>query len=49
MNFINTIFSLQDYEYVQITPKKLEEVRKGGDKNRRLSALNQLDENRKKS
>jgi len=47
MNFIDTIFFLQDDEYVHITPKTLEEARKRGARKGRLKALNQLDENTK--
>lgn len=47
MNFIDTIFSLQDNEYVHITLEKLEEVRKRGARKGQLRVLNQLDENTK--
>jgi hypothetical protein len=47
MNFMDTIFSLQDDEYVHVTPDKIEEVRKRGSKKGRIKALNQLDENTK--
>jgi hypothetical protein len=30
MNFIDTIFSLQDNEYINITQEKIEELRKRG-------------------
>jgi hypothetical protein len=47
MNFIDTIFSLQDDEYVDITQEQLEEVRKRGARKGRLRVLSQLDENTK--
>jgi len=47
MNFIETIFSCRDDEYVDITPKQLEEVRKRGAEKGWFRALNQLDENTK--
>jgi hypothetical protein len=47
MNFIDTIFSLQDDEYVDIAQEKLEEVNKRGARKGRLRVLSQLDENTK--
>jgi hypothetical protein len=47
MNFIDTIFACQDDEYVDITPEKIDKVRRRGSRKERLRALNQLDENTK--
>ena len=48
MNFIDTIFSFQDEEFLDITQEQLEEVRKRGATQGRLQLLNQMDENMKK-
>jgi hypothetical protein len=45
MNFIDTIFSFQDEEFVDITQEQLEEVRNRGARQGRLQLLNQMDEN----
>jgi len=45
MNFIDTIFSLQDDKCIDITQEQLEEVKKTGARKGWLRVLSQLDEN----
>jgi hypothetical protein len=45
MNFIDTIFYLQDDECIDITQEKLEEIKKRGVRKGQLRVLSQLDEN----
>jgi hypothetical protein len=47
LNFIDTIFTLQDDERVDITEEQLEEIRKRVARQARLEVLNQMDEDLK--
>jgi hypothetical protein len=44
LNFIDTTYTLEDDEYIDITKELLEEVRKRAARRARLEILNQMDE-----
>jgi len=44
LNFIDTFFTLQDDEHIEIIEEKLEDIRKSEARGDRLEFLNQMDE-----